>query len=105
VNLLADNGSMEEIIVTTTDGQLTTADTFNLAFVQWAIRISAASDSAENNNNFIGAAAHTTIGYDPDYEQPVDDENELSVYFEHSDWLPDSSAKFRSRHTAHYSSK
>jgi len=94
VNLLADIGSVEEIIVTSTDGQLTTADTFNLAFVQWAVRISAANDSAENNNNFIGVAAQATVGHDPDFEQLVDDENELSVYFEHSDWLPDSSAYF-----------
>jgi outer membrane protein assembly factor BamB/fibronectin type 3 domain-containing protein len=94
VNLLAENGSVEEIIVSSSDGQLTTADTFNLAFVQWGIRISADNDSVENNNNFIGVAAQATAGHDPEFEQPVDDENELSVYFEHSDWLPDSSAYF-----------
>ena len=44
VNLLADQGSVEEVIVTCTDGQLTTADTFKLSFVQWAVRITAATD-------------------------------------------------------------
>jgi outer membrane protein assembly factor BamB len=94
VNLLAENGIVEELIVTSSDGQLTATDTFNLSFVQWAISISADNDSVENNNNFIGVAAPATVGHDPDFEQPVDDENELSVYFEHSDWLPDSSAYF-----------
>ena len=82
VNLLADHGGVEEIIVTCTDGELTTADTFNLSFVKWAVRIAATSDDATNADNFIGVAGPATDGYDPEYERPVGVEEEsLSVYF------------------------
>ena len=93
-NLLADQGSVEDVIVTCTDGQLTTADTFKLSFVQWAVRVTATTDSAANIDNFIGVAGPATDGYDPDYEQPAGAEGDLSVYFDRPEWLPDSSASF-----------
>ena len=93
MGLNGELGGTEEIIVSATDGEFTTADTFNISFIYWSIKLSASNDSSESVA-YLGASENTTNELDSSYEFIADDENEWLLYFDRPNWTENENTYF-----------
>lgn len=85
IGLNGEFGGTEEFIVSATDGEFTTTDTFNISFIYWSIKVSATN---ENNERvvYLGASENTTNNLDNSFEFIANNESEWLLYFDRPEW-------------------